>query len=96
VVVSLLPWATVPHLAIGYMMVSAPGILGDKHTSIYLYGSLGLFIFLLLRNKIGDAVSLVKKKLRVKYYKSKGLEVPHDENDDMIDAPDLYGEINFD
>jgi hypothetical protein len=33
--------------------------------------------------------------MRAYSYTRKGEEVPHDENDDIIDAPDLYSEINF-
>ena len=70
--------------------------VGQKHVIIFFFGAIALIILLVLESEITAALSFIYKKLQACFYKLRKQDVPYDENEEMIDAPDLYWEINFD
>lgn len=69
--------------------------VGQKHVIIFFFGSIALVSFLLFESEITLGLSFIYKKLQACFYNLRKQEVPADENEEMIDAPDLYWEINF-
>ena len=61
----------------------------------FIFGSIFLIVFMLFENSIMTAVAFLRKKFVALIYSLLKKEVPYDENEEMIDAPDLYYELNF-
>lgn len=69
--------------------------VGQKHVVIFMAGAIFLLVLMLLEDNLMSIVAFLRKKVTQCGHTLLKRELKPDENDEMVDAPDLYYELNF-